>query len=219
MTDSIPVTHLIDRRPARLVVLVSGSGTNMQALVNACDDPAYGAQVVAVGADRPCAGIDWARERGIDTFIHRVNNYDSREDWDSALTSDVVAYDPDMVVCAGFLKLLSPQFLQAVECVTLNTHNSLLPSFPGIHGPADALAYGVKYSGATLFIVDPGVDTGLIIAQSVVPVLDDDTPDTLLDRIKDKERQQLVDTVGEMLRTGWTISGRRVSLNVDATGE
>lgn len=208
------VTHVIDRTPARLVVLVSGSGTNMQALVEACRSDDYGAEVVAVGADRPCKGIDWAKEQGIPTFVHRVRDYLTRDQWDQALLSDVISYDPDMVISAGFLKLLSEDFLTAVECPTLNTHNSLLPSFPGIRGPADAIAYGVKVSGATLFIVDPGVDTGLIVSQTVVPVLDDDDPDTLLERIKTNERAQLVDSVGAMVRSGWTISGRRVSLNV-----
>lgn len=220
-TDSmpIPVTHVIDRSPARIVVLVSGSGTNMQALVEACQDPGYGAQVVAVGADVDCPAIEWADRRGIPTFVHRLRDFDTREAWNSALSADTVACDPDLVVCAGFMKLLSEDFLNAVECPTLNTHNSLLPSFPGVHGPADAVAYGVKYSGATLFIVDPGVDTGLVVAQTVVPVMDSDDADSLLERIKGKERRQLVEAVGKMVRGGWTITGRRVSLALDATGE
>jgi phosphoribosylglycinamide formyltransferase-1 len=124
----------------------------------------------------------------------------------------VVGYRPDLVVSAGFLKLVGPAFLAALGDRYVNTHNTLLPAFPGIHGPRDALAYGVKVAGATLFLVDAGVDTGPIIAQVAVPVLDDDTEESLTERIKDAERRQLVDAIGHMVRDGWTVTGRRVTI-------
>jgi phosphoribosylglycinamide formyltransferase 1 len=198
---------------ARLVVLVSGSGTNLQALLDAAAEESYGAEVVAVGADRDgIAGLDRARRHGVPTFVHRVKDYPTREDWDRALTASVAGYRPDLVVSAGFLKLVGPVFLAALADRYVNTHNALLPAFPGIHGPRDALAYGVKVAGATLFFVDEGVDTGPIVAQVAVPVLDDDTEESLTERIKDAERRQLVDAVGRLVREGWTVSGRRVTI-------
>jgi phosphoribosylglycinamide formyltransferase 1 len=202
-----------DPAPARLVVLVSGSGSNLQALLDATADPAYGARVVAVGADRDgIAGLDRAAAVGVPTFVDPVKAYGTREDWDTALTAHVAEHKPDLVISAGFLKLVGPRFLAAFGDRYLNTHNSLLPSFPGIHGPRDALAYGVKVAGATLFFVDAGVDTGPIIAQVSVPVLDDDTEETLTERIKVAERRQLVEQVGRLVREGWTIKDRKVRI-------
>lgn len=199
--------------PARIVVMVSGAGSNMQALLDASRDPAFGAQIVAVGADRDgTRGLEIAREAGIPTFVEKLGDYPTREVWDRALTTAVTTFSPDLVVLAGFLKLVGPEFLGAFPGRVINTHNALLPSFPGIHGPADALAYGVKIAGASLFIVDPGVDTGAILAQVTCPVLDDDDEDCLLDRIKSVERDQLVDVVGAMARQGWWMDGRRAGL-------
>ncbi|MDO5720513.1 MAG: phosphoribosylglycinamide formyltransferase [Actinomycetaceae bacterium] len=199
--------------PARLVVLVSGSGTNLQALIDACADPEYGCTVVAVGADRDgTGGIQRARRAQIPTFICRVGDYADRQQWDEALTRTVAMYEPDLVISAGFLKLLGARFLSAFDGRVINTHNSLLPAFPGIRGPQEALAYGVKFTGATLFFVDPGVDTGRIIAQTVVPVEAADTVATLLERIQVAERSQLVDTVGRLMREGWTTAGRWVEV-------
>jgi phosphoribosylglycinamide formyltransferase 1 len=197
----------------RLVVLVSGGGSNLKALLGACTEPAYGAQVVAVGADRPAAGaLQLAAEAGIPTFVEVVADHPTRAAWDAALTAQVAAHEPDLVISAGFLRLAGPAFLAAYGGRYLNTHNALLPSFPGIHGPRDALAYGVKVTGATLFVVDEGVDTGVIVAQVAVPVLDDDTEDTLTERIKVAERAQLVEVVGAMVRQGWTVTGRKVTI-------
>ena len=207
-------SHVSGPRPlaARLVVLVSGSGSNLQALLDACADPAYGATVVAVGADRDgVEGLARAERCGVPTFVHRVRDYPQRADWDRALTDSCAAYEPDLIISAGFLKLVGPAFLTAFEGRYINTHNALLPAFPGIHGPRDALAYGVKVAGATLFFVDEGVDTGPIIAQVVVPVLDDDTEESLTERIKQAERRQLVEYVGKLVREGCTITGRRVT--------
>ena len=198
---------------ARLVVLVSGSGTNLQALLDAAVEPAYGARVVAVGADREgIAGLDRAAKHDVPAFVHKVSDYPSRAEWDLALTDSVARYRPDLVVSAGFLKLVGPAFLAAFGDRYINTHNSLLPAFPGMHGPRDALEYGVRVAGATLFLVDEGVDTGPIVAQVAVPVLDDDTEESLTERIKDAERRQLVEVVGRLVREGWTVNGRRVTI-------
>ncbi|WP_018252368.1 phosphoribosylglycinamide formyltransferase [Salinispora mooreana] len=198
---------------ARIVVLVSGSGSNLQALLDAGTDPGYGARVVAVGADRDgIAGLDRAAAAGVPTFVERVKDYPTRSDWDAALTARVAEHTPDLVVSAGFLKLVGPHFLAAFGDRYLNTHNTLLPAFPGIHGPRDALAYGVKITGATLFFVDAGTDTGPIVAQVAVPVRDGDDEQTLTERIKEAERRQLVEQVGRLVRAGWTITGRKVTV-------
>lgn len=195
-----------------MVVLISGGGSNLEALLNACKDPGYGVRVVAVGADRDCAGLALAAQESIPTFVTEVANYPTRGDWDEALTKRVASYEPDLVISAGFLKLAGDEFLKKFGARFLNTHNSLLPAFPGMHGPQDALEYGVKIAGATLFIVDAGVDTGAIIAQTAVPVEDEDTLETLTERIKTAERTQLVEYVGRMASEGWRVDGRRVRL-------
>ena len=195
---------------ARLVVLVSGSGTNLQALLEACADPAYGASVVAVGADRDgIEGLDRAERAGVPTFVARVDDFTSRDHWDRALADKVAAFEPDLVVLAGFMKLVGPGFLAAFGGRTVNTHPALSPSFPGMHGPRDALEYGVKVTGCTLFVVDEGVDTGVILAQATVPVQDDDDVASLHERIKVAERAMLVETVGRMAREGFRVEGRR----------
>jgi phosphoribosylglycinamide formyltransferase-1 len=197
--------------PLRVVVLVSGSGTNLQALLDAAADPSYGAQVVAVGADRDgIEGLARAEGAGVPTFVHRVADFATRAEWDAALTASVTSYDADLVVSAGFMKLLGERFLAAYGGRVLNTHPALSPSFPGMHGPAEALAYGVKVTGCTLFVVDAGVDTGPIVAQTAVPVLEDDTVESLHERIKTQERAILVETVGRIAREGFSVEGRLV---------
>lgn len=197
--------------PARLVVLVSGAGTTLQALLDACADPAYGATVVAVGADREgIEGLARAERGGVDTFVSRVTDFASREEWDTAIASTVAAHRPDVVVLAGFMKLFGPSYLSLLGGRTVNTHPALSPAFPGMHGPADALAYGVKITGCTLFVIDQGVDTGPIVAQTAVPVEADDTVGTLHARIKEAERELLVRSIGRMAREGFTIEGRQV---------
>ena len=183
---------------ARLVVLVSGSGTNLAALLEACKDPGYGAVVVAVGADRHgIAGLRRAESYGVATFVEQVTDHPSREQWDAALTKAVAAYEPDLVVSAGFMKILGPEFL-ATFPNTINTHPSLLPAFPGAHAVRDALAAGVTESGATVHYVDGGVDTGPVIAQVTVAVESGDDEAALHERIKVAEREMLVATVGRM---------------------
>ncbi len=207
----MPTPEPTRRDGARLVVLVSGSGTNLQALLDAAADPAYGARVVAVGADRDSIeGLARAERAGVPTFVAKVGDYPSREHWDWALGDKVAAFDPDLVICAGFMKLLGADFLKRFGGRTVNTHPALSPAFPGTTGPADALAYGVKVTGATLFVVDAGVDTGPIVAQTTVPVEDDDDVETLHERIKVAERAMLVESVGRMAREDFTIIDRKV---------
>lgn len=198
-------------RPARLVVLVSGAGTNLQALLDAAATPAYGAQVVAVGADRDgIEGLARAERAGVPTFVERLRDHDTRAEWDRALAERVAGFEPDWVVLAGFMKLVGDAFLDAHGGRTLNTHPALSPAFPGTDGPGDALAYGVKVTGATLFVVDAGVDTGAIVAQVAVPVAEDDTVASLHERIKVAERAMLVESVGRAAREGLVVEGRRV---------
>jgi phosphoribosylglycinamide formyltransferase-1 len=194
-----------------LVVLVSGSGTLLQALLDACADPAYGAQVVAVGADRDgVGGLQRAADFAVPTFVHPYVAGDDRAAWDAALTERVAAHRPDLVVSAGFMKLVGPAFLERFGGRMINTHPALLPSFPGMHGPRDALAYGVKVTGATVFLVDSGVDTGAILDQAAVPVTDDDTVESLHERIKIEERRLLVETTHRLATGAWRLDGRRV---------
>ena len=199
--------------PLRVVVLVSGEGTNLQALLDACADPSYGATVVAVGADRhETRAIARAEAAGVPTFVLRVKDFAERSQWDAALAQAVAAHSPGLVVLAGFMKLVCASFMAAFGGRVVNTHPALSPSFPGMHGPRDALAYGVKVSGCTLFVVDDGIDAGPIIAQRCVPVLDDDDEISLHERIKSVERQMLVETIGTMARDGWTVTGRKVTI-------
>ncbi|MGW2564434.1 phosphoribosylglycinamide formyltransferase [Streptomyces sp. NPDC001514] len=198
---------------ARLVVLVSGSGTNLQALLDAIhEDPdGFGAEIVAVGADRDgIAGLERATRAGIPTFVRKVKDYATREEWDRALTEATAAYEPDLVVSAGFMKIVGKDFLARFGGRFVNTHPALLPSFAGAHGVRDALAYGVKVTGCTVHFVDDGVDTGPIIAQGVVHVRDEDDEAALHERIKEVERQLLVDVVGRLARNGYRIEGRKV---------
>ncbi|MFT4166451.1 MAG: phosphoribosylglycinamide formyltransferase [Microlunatus sp.] len=197
--------------PARLVVLISGSGTLLQALLEACEDPAYGAQVVAVGADRAgIAGLERAAAYQVPTFVHPYVKGSDRAAWDRRLTDVVATYEPDLVISAGFMKLLGEAFLHRFDGRIINTHPALLPSFPGMHGPRDALAYGVKVSGATVFLVDSGVDTGVILDQAAVEVADDDTVETLHERIKVAERRLLVETTHRLATGEWRLVGRHV---------
>ncbi|WP_116213479.1 phosphoribosylglycinamide formyltransferase [Streptomyces olivoreticuli] len=201
--------------PARLVVLVSGSGTNLQALLDAiaADPDGYGARIVAVGADRDgIAGLERAERAGLPTFVCKVKDHPTREAWDRALTGATAAYAPDLVVSAGFMKIVGKEFLARFGGRIINTHPALLPSFPGAHGVRDALAYGAKVTGCTVHFVDDGVDTGPIIAQGVVEVQDEDDESALHERIKEVERELLVDVVGRLAHNGYRIEGRKVRI-------
>src|SRR6266487_4102931 len=198
---------------ARLVVLGSGAGTNLQALIDACADQCYGAVVAAVGADRSgIEGLARAERAGIPTFVQRVADYPTRAAWDRALAACCARFEPDLVVSAGFMKLAGPAFLDRFGGRFINTHPALLPAFAGMHGVRDALEYGVKVTGCTVFMVDAGTDTGPVIAQAVVGVREDDDVATLHERVKVAERALLVDTVGAMARGGWSVQGRKVKV-------
>lgn len=203
---------------SRLVVLVSGSGTNLQALLDAIDAhpggaEGFGAEVVAVGADRTdIAGLERAEKAGIPTFVCPVKGYGSREEWDAALTAATDAHAPDLVVSAGFMKIVGKAFLDRFGGRFVNTHPALLPAFPGAHGVRDALAYGARVTGCTVHFVDSGVDTGPIIAQGVVEIRDEDDEAALHERIKEVERALLVDVVGRLARHGYRIEGRKVTI-------
>lgn len=194
-------------------MLASGNGSTLQALLAAQMRPGYPAAVVAVGTDRPGTRAQQRAEAAsVPTFRCQVGDYSSRAAWDVALAEYVASYEPDLVVSAGFMKLAGASFLARFERQFLNTHPSLLPAFPGMNAPADALAYGVKVSGCSLFLVDAGVDTGPLVAQATVEVLDDDDVTTLHERIKERERDLLVDTVARMTTQGWTVHDRRVTI-------
>ncbi|MFH8659829.1 phosphoribosylglycinamide formyltransferase [Streptomyces afghaniensis] len=204
----------VAQRAKRLVVLVSGSGTNLQALLDEIDAAGaqeYGAEIVAVGADREgIEGLARAERAGLPTFVRKVRDYGSREEWDAALAEAVAAFEPDLVVSAGFMKIVGKEFLARFGGRFVNTHPALLPSFPGAHGVRDALAYGAKVTGCTVHFVDDGVDTGPIIAQGVVEVRDEDDESALHERIKEVERRLLVEVVGRLARNGYRIEGRKV---------
>lgn len=180
-------------------MLVSGSGTLLQAVLDAAADPGYGVQVVAVGADREgIEGLARAQRAGVPTFVVRLADHPDRASWDAALAGQIGAHAPDLVLSAGFMKILGAPSLERFRIV--NTHPALLPSFPGAHGVRDALAHGVKVTGATLLEVDAGVDTGRILAQRAVDVLEGDTEESLHERIKVVERGLLVEELPGLLR-------------------
>ena len=198
--------------PTRVVVLVSGTGTLLQALLDAVG-PGYPAEVVAAGADRTgTGGLRRAEQRGLPTFVVELAQHPDRPGWDVALTEAVAAHQPDLVVTAGFMKLLGPAFLDRFGGRIINSHPALLPAFPGPRAVADALAHGVRVTGTTVHLVDSGVDTGPILAQRAVEVLPDDTEQRLHERIKVVERRLLVDVVADLAHHGCTITGRKVVL-------
>jgi formyltetrahydrofolate-dependent phosphoribosylglycinamide formyltransferase len=198
--------------PTRVVVLVSGVGTLLQALLDAAG-PDYPARVVAVGADRPgIPALCRAEKHGLPTFVIALNQYPDRASWDVALTEAVGTHRPDLIVTAGFMKLLGPAFLDRFGGRILNSHPALLPAFPGTRAVAEALAHGVRVSGATVHLVDAGVDTGPIVAQRAVEVRPDDTEEVLHERIKTVERRLLVEVLAELARQGYTLTGRKVSV-------
>ncbi|GAA4710233.1 phosphoribosylglycinamide formyltransferase [Pseudonocardia yuanmonensis] len=202
---------------ARLVVLASGSGTLLQALLDATLDPAYPAEVAAVGSDRPgVEALARADRSHTPTFTVRPAEYPDRQAWDRALLAAVLGYRPDLVVCAGFMRILGAPFLDGVNRPILNTHPALLPAFPGAHAVRDALAHGVRITGTTVHLVDAGVDTGPILAQEAVRVLPGDTEAVLHERIKIAERRLLVDTVATLC-TGETACHQETLCNREAS--
>jgi len=179
----------------RVVVLISGGGSNLAALLNECDAPDFPAEVVAVGSDRDAGGLAHARERGIPAFVVPFAEHPDRDSWGDALVDAVAAHEPELVVLSGLMRLLPPRAVAAFAPRLINTHPAYLPEFPGAHGVRDALAAGVTETGASVILVDTGVDTGAILAQERVPVLPGDDEANLHDRIKPVERRLLADVV------------------------
>jgi len=198
---------------AALVVLISGAGTTMRAVLDATSDPEYGARIAAVISDRAdAAGLAIATEAGIPTAVVSLADFPSRDLWDEAIARTIASFSPDLVVCAGFMRILGAPSLRRFDGRIINTHPALLPAFPGAHGVRDALAAGVKVTGCTVIVVDDGVDTGPIVAQASVEVEDNDTEESLHERIKVVERDLVAHTVGRMAREGWTVTGRTVRI-------
>jgi phosphoribosylglycinamide formyltransferase 1 len=183
--------------PVRLVVLASGSGTTLQAVVDAVAEPEFPAEVVAAGTDRPdCQAMKRAADAGIPTFAVALAEFADRPSWDAALADEIAGFEPDLVVLAGFMRVLSADTVTRFSMV--NTHPSLLPSFPGAHAVTDALRHGVKVTGVTVHRVDAGLDSGAILAQTAVPVFDDDTEDSLRERVQKAEKPLFVDTIRQL---------------------
>jgi phosphoribosylglycinamide formyltransferase 1 len=202
--------------PARVVVLASGTGSLLSSLIDAATGD-YPGRIVAVGVDRDCPAIEVADAASLPTFTVRLADHPSRDAWDTAITEATTAHSPDIIVSAGFMKILGPQFLSRFCGRTLNTHPALLPAFAGAHGVADALAYGVKVTGCTVHLVDAGMDTGPVLAQQSVPVVDGDDEQTLHERIKVVERRLLVDVVAAIATGGVTVVGRTATIGRKAS--
>lgn len=197
--------------PARVVVLASGTGSLLQSLLDATAGD-YPASIVAVGVDRDCAAVDIAAAAQVPTFTVRLRDYPDRAAWDAAITEATAAHEPDLIVSAGFMKILGPHFLSRFMGHIINTHPALLPAFPGAHAVADALAYGVKVTGCSVHLVDAGTDTGPVLAQEAVPILDDDDEATLHERIKVVERRLLAEVLAAVAVRGVTWTGRKATL-------
>ncbi|ULN34306.1 phosphoribosylglycinamide formyltransferase [Mycolicibacterium smegmatis] len=196
--------------PARLVVLASGAGSLLASLLEAATGE-YPARVVAVGTDRKCAALDVAAAADVPTYTVRLADHADRASWDVALTAATAEHRPDLVVSAGFMKILGAEFLSRFPGRVVNTHPALLPAFPGAHAVQEALNYGVRVTGCTVHLVDSGVDTGPILAQQVVEIDDDDTEETLHERIKVVERRLLVDVLATLATRGVIWTGRKAT--------
>jgi phosphoribosylglycinamide formyltransferase 1 len=197
--------------PARLVVLASGTGSLLESLLTAAVGD-YPARVVAVGTDRECRALDVAAAASVPGYTVRLGDHPDRSAWDAAITAATAAHQPDLVVSAGFMKILGKQFLSRFLGRVVNTHPALLPAFPGAHAVPDSLAYGVRVTGCTVHLVDAGMDTGPILAQEAVAVLDGDDEAALHERIKVVERRLLVDVLAAMATRGVTWTGRRAAI-------
>jgi phosphoribosylglycinamide formyltransferase-1 len=205
----------VEGRPGRaaVVVLVSGTGTLLQALLDAAADPATPFRVAGVVSDRADAGgLERARAAGVPTAVVAPNDFPDRAAWDAGIARAVRVFSPALVVLAGFMRILGEAYLGEFGDRTVNTHPALLPSFPGAHGVRDALAHGVKVTGTSVILVDEGTDTGPIVAQRAVEVRDGDDEASLHERIKVVERELLVDVVSRMTAHGWQVTDRKVVL-------
>ena len=197
--------------PARLVVLASGTGSLLESILEAAVGD-YPARVVAVGTDRDCRALEIAKAASLPGYTIRLGDHPDRGAWDAAITEATAAHQPDLVVSAGFMKILGPQFLSRFIGRVVNTHPALLPAFPGAHAVPDSLSYGVRITGCTVHLVDAGMDTGPILAQEAVAVLADDDEASLHERIKVVERRLLVDVLAAMATRGVTWTGRKAAI-------
>jgi len=194
----------------RLAVLISGRGTNLQSLIDAVHDRRLDATIAVVISNRAdAAGLERARRAGIETLVLSHRDWPSREEYDRAILSELQVRDVGMVCLAGFMRVFSRVMLDAFPNAILNIHPSLLPSFPGLHAPRQALAHGVKVSGVTVHLVTAELDAGPIIVQRTVPVLENDTEETLAARILVEEHQAFPEAVQRLLDGGWIVNGRR----------
>lgn len=192
-------------------MLASGTGSLLRSLLDATAGD-YPAKIVAVGVDRDCPAVDIAAAASVPSYTVRLRDYPDRDAWDAAITEATAAHQPDLIVSAGFMKILGPHFLSKFMGRIINTHPALLPAFPGAHAVPDALAYGVKVTGCSVHLVDAGTDTGPVLAQEAVPVLEDDDEATLHERIKVVERRLLVDVLAAVAVRGVTWTGRKARL-------
>ena len=180
------------------VVLISGGGSNLKAILEATEDANYPVNILAVGADNDADGLAHADKYGIPTFVVSPSNFENRAAWAEELLASIKNFNPDLIILAGFMRILPPNFVRAVSPRLINTHPSLLPLFPGAHAVHDAMVAGAKETGVTIHIVDEGVDTGPHLAQAKVGVLPEDTEESLHERIKVVERQLLVQVVADI---------------------
>jgi phosphoribosylglycinamide formyltransferase-1 len=198
--------------PARVVVLASGTGSLLRSLLDATGGD-YPASIVAVGVDRDCAAVDIAAGASVPTYAVKLHDHPDRDSWDAAITEATAAHQPDLIVSAGFMKILGPQFLSRFLGRIINTHPALLPAFPGAHAVPDALEYGVKVTGCSVHLVDAGTDTGPLLAQEPVSVFDDDDEASLHERIKVVERRLLVEVLAAVAVHGVTWTGRKATID------
>lgn len=197
--------------PARVVVLASGTGSLLRSLLDATSGD-YPARIVAVGVDRDCPAVAIAAAASVPSYAVRLRDHPDRDAWDAAIAEATALQEPDLIVAAGFMKILGPQFLSRFMGRIINTHPALLPAFPGAHAVPDALDYGVKVTGCSVHLVDAGTDTGPLLAQEAVPVLDDDDEASLHERIKVVERRLLVDVLAAVATRGVTWTGRKATV-------
>lgn len=191
-----------------VVVLISGSGSNLRALLEACDNPLFPARILAVGADNPASGLAHAEQFGVPTFVVELERFASRSQWAAMLQKNIEFFSPDLVVLAGFMKVLPAEFVHHFRGRLINLHPSLLPDFPGAHAVRDALAAGVKVTGTTIHLVDEGVDTGTILRQAELEIPSGITEAELHERIKELERDQLVNLVRDLAEGTETLEGK-----------
>ncbi len=210
MPGDRPVSHLLG-------VLISGRGTNLQAIIDATESGRLDARVALVISNRAdAAGLARAQAAGIETCVLPHKGYPDRAAYDAALAAELGARQVGLVCLAGFMRLLGPTFIDAFPRGVLNIHPSLLPAFPGVDAQRQALEHGVKITGATVHLVTPELDAGPIVAQAAVEVRDDDTPESLAARILEVEHRLYPEAIRQVLAGHWSLDGRRLRLGLDA---